>query len=133
MKGTVTFAYDRANDVVVATPRWHLETEADVLACYRRYESYLKIFTRKMDLIVVLDDFTISPTIGVVWGEYRARLYKHYTRFTYRVRSNGRVKLFVNASGVQHEVATEEATTVEDAIEEIAAARRTTNVAKWPR
>jgi beta-phosphoglucomutase-like phosphatase (HAD superfamily) len=50
-------------------------------------------------------------------------------RFTWRVNSNNRVLLFVNTSGVRYKVATEEAATIEDALEGIKAARRAANVA----
>jgi hypothetical protein len=81
-------------------------------------------FNRKMDLVAVLDDFTIAPAVGVYWGQYRARVHQQFTRFSYRVQSDRRVKLFVNTSGVRYNVATQEAATVADAIEGIKAARR---------
>jgi hypothetical protein len=72
MKGTIRFRYDRENDVVVATPHWNVDTKEDVLAWFGQYGAYMKQFARKMDVIAVPDDFKIGPTIGVVWGEYRA-------------------------------------------------------------
>jgi hypothetical protein len=128
MKGKIEFNYDFLNDLVIATPRWKIEIREDVLAWYAQYESYMKNFNRKMDFIVVLDDFHIGATIGVAWGEYRAKVHQRFTRFNYRVHSNNRVKLFVNTSGVRYNVATEEAATIEDAIEGIKAARRAANV-----
>ena len=106
MKGTLRFRYDSENDVVIATPHWNIETKEDVLVWFGQYESYMKRFGRKMDVIIVLDDFKIGPTIGVVWGEYRASVHQRFTRFTYRVNSDNRVKLFVNTSGVRYNVAT---------------------------
>ena len=123
MKGHIEFVYDRANDVVIATPHWTIETKEDVLVWYNQYESYLNRFGRKMDFVAVLDDFKIGPAIGVAWGEYRAKFHREYTRFNFRVHSNNRVKLFVNTSGVRYSVATQEAATIEDAIEAIKAAR----------
>jgi hypothetical protein len=128
MKGTIRFRYDSENDVVIATPHWNIETKEDVLVWFGQYESYIKRFARKMDVIIVLDDFKIGPTIGVVWGEYRASLHRQFTRFTYRVNSDNRVKLFVNTSGVRYNVATEEAATIEDGLEGIKAARRAANI-----
>jgi hypothetical protein len=121
--GTIDFRYDEAHDLIVATPHWNIETKEDVLLWFRQYEAYMHAFDRKMDFVVVLDDFTIGPAIGPFWGEYRAKVHQTYTRFNYRVHSNNRVKLFVNTSGARYSVSTEEAATVEDAIEAILAAR----------
>lgn len=124
MRNTIDFRYDAENDIVVAVPHWDIQTREDVLVWYGQYDTYMKQFGRKMDFVVVLDDFTIGPSIGVIWGEYRAKLHQLYTRFSYRVHSANRVKLFVNTSGVRYNVATEEAATVLDAIEGIKESRR---------
>jgi hypothetical protein len=128
MAGNIEFKYDLRNDIVVAIPHWRIETRDDVLVWYSQYETYMKRFNCKKDFIVVLDDFVIGPAIGAVWGESRAKVHQNFTRFNYRVHSNNRVKLFVNTSGVRYNVATEEAATVEDAIEGIKAARRAADV-----
>jgi hypothetical protein len=125
VKGRIQFRYDRDNDVVVAVPQWKIETFEDVLEWFRQYEAYMTPFRRKMDMIVVLDDFEIAPSVGVLWGEYRGRVHQQFTRHSYRVHSNNRVKLLVNASRARYNVATQEAATVEDAIEGIKAARMT--------
>lgn len=124
MKGTIKFNYDRDNDVIVATPHWKLETEADVKAWFDQYVVYMKRFDRKMDFVVILDDFEIKPSIGPLFGEYRAKIHQQFTRHNFRVHSSKSVKLFVNTSGVRYNVATSEAATLEDAIEGIKAARR---------
>lgn len=123
MKGRIDFHFDQANDVIIATPHWKIETEEDAKEWYQAYVAFMSRFPRKMDFVAVLDDFEIAPAIGGVWGEYRAKIHQQYTRFSYRVHSNTRVKLFVNTSGVRYNVATQEAATVEDAIEGIKAAR----------
>ena len=120
MRNTIDFQYDRVN----AVPHWKIQTRDHAIEWFEQYVVYLKQFDRKMDLVVVLDDFEIGPTIGVLWGEHRAKLHQQYTRFNYRVHSSNRVKLFVNTSGVRYDVATQEAATVEDAIEGILEARR---------
>jgi len=128
-RGRIEFQYDAVNDLIIATPRWTIETEADVDAWYEQYASYAQKFGRKMDMVIVLDHFEIKPGIGVTWGVARGRIHKQFTRFNYRVHASNRVKLFVNTSGVRYNVATEEAATIEDAIEGILAARRAANVA----
>lgn len=124
MKGKIDFEYDRGNDVIVATPHWKIETPEDVLVWFAQYEFYMAKFNRKMDFVVVLDDFEIGPSIGVLWGEYRAKVHQHYTRFSFRVHPSSRVKLFVNTSGVRYNVGTAEADSVASAIAGIKAARR---------
>jgi hypothetical protein len=128
MKGRIEFDYDQANDLVIATPRWVIETEADVAQWHDQYVSYMQPFKRKMDMVIVLDHFEMKAAIGVAWGAARAKIHQQFTRFNYRVHATNRVKLFVNTSGVRYNVATEEAATVEDAIEGILAARRTAGV-----
>jgi hypothetical protein len=123
MKGKIDFQHDTANDLVIAIPHWKIETEADVLEWYQQYVAFMSRFDRKMDFVAVLDDFEIAPTIGPFWGQYRAKIHQEFTRYSYRVHSSNRVKLFVNTSGVRYNVATQEAATIEDAIEGIKAAR----------
>ena len=125
MSGTIDFVYDVDNDIVVATPHWKINTQADVLEWFGQYQAYMRRFDRKMDFIVILDDFELGPGIGVLWGEYRARVHNLYTRFNFRVHSSSRVKLFVNTSGVRYNVSTEEAHSVEDAILGIKELRKT--------
>jgi hypothetical protein len=124
MPGTIHFQYDEQNQIVIATPRWKINTEADVLAWFGQYQRYMMRFTHKVDFIVVLDEFDVHPSIGSMWGEYRAKLHKQYTRFNYRVHSKRDVKLFVNTSGVRYSVSTDEANSVADAIRGILNARR---------
>lgn len=124
MKGRVDFVYDRENDLILATPHWKIETREDVDAWLQQFSAYFDKFNRRMDLIVVLDDFEIGKTIGVVWGEARARMHQRFTRFSVRVRASDRVKLFVNTSGVRYGAATEEVGTVEEALSIIKALRR---------
>jgi len=125
MTGTIEFHYDEKNDIIVATPHWKIASEADAIAWYGQYARYMKRFGRKMDFVVVLDDFEVLPTIGAKWGEYRAKLHQEFMGFNYRVHSNRDVKLFVNTSSVRYRISHEEAASVEDAIAGILEARRT--------
>ncbi len=124
MPGSIDFRHDRTHDVIIAIPHWKIETKADVEEWYRQYEEFMKPFGRRMDFIVVLDDFQIATAIGPYWGEYRAKVHQRFTRFNYRVHANNKVKLFVNTSGARFNVGTEEAATVEDALLGIEESRR---------
>jgi hypothetical protein len=124
MFGRIDFQYDEEHDIVIATPHWKVETEADLVEWYDQYARYFRRFDRKMDVILVLDDFTIAPGIGALWGECRARVHKAFIRLSYRVHSDKRVRLFVNTSGVRFDVGRDEAGSVEEAIALIVAARQ---------
>jgi len=126
MPGTVKFHFDSVNDVVVGIPHWKIETREDVAEWYRQYETYFTGFKRKMDVVVVLDDFTVATAIGPYWGEFRARVHQNFIRHNFRVHSNSKVQLYVNTSGARYNVSTLEAASVEDAIEGIKAARKQT-------
>lgn len=118
MGGTLDFSYDTENDVVVVVSHWRIETEDDLEPWYQDWADYFeKNFPgRRMDLVIELTDFQLSPAIAARWGEYRARVHKNFTRFSYRVHSSARVRLFVNTSGVRFDASTCEAATIEDAI-----------------
>ena len=118
------FRYDTENDVIIGIPDWKIETREDALEWYRQYETYFSTFNRKMDIIVVLDNFEVATSVGPFWGEIRARVHQNFIRHNFRVHSNARVRLFVNTSGVRYDVSTLEAATIEDAIEGIKEARR---------
>ena len=87
MMGRIDFRYDAADDIVFATPHWHIETLQDVLAWYQQYVRYFEatFAGRKVDLVLELADFRISPSIAKDWGEHRARMTMTYTRFSCRV------------------------------------------------
>ncbi len=123
MKGRIDFRYDATNDIVIASPRWSIQTEEDVQVWSGQYETYFTRFSRKMDFIVVLDEFEVATAVGSHWGVYRAKLNNEFTRFSFRVRTPKKVRLFVNTSGVRHHARTDEVATVEEAIERILAAR----------
>ena len=105
MPGHLDFRYDAENDVVVVVSHWHVDTEADLEPWYREWADYFeKNFPgRRMDMVVELTDFQISPAIAARWGELRARVHRNYTRHSYRVHSSARVRLFVNTSGVRYD------------------------------
>jgi len=124
MPGNMKFQYDPVNDLVIGTPHWKIETLDDIAEWYRQYEVFFSTFKRKMDLVVVLDDFAVATPIGPAWGEARARVHRNFIGHNFRVHSNAKVHLFVNTSGARYNVSTLEAASIEDAIEGIKEARR---------
>ena len=124
MPGTIDFQFDAARDIVIATPRWRLATKEDCELWFAQWDSYLARFKRKVDCVVVLNDFHIDPSIAPAWGEYRAKLNIAYFRHSFRVNADRTVKLFIKTSGVRFNAATGEAESVEAAIEGILEARQ---------
>ncbi len=124
MPGKIDFTYDTTNDIVIAVPKWNIETQEDCEVWYREWESCLSKYGRKVDCIVVLDDFHIHTRIASAWGEYRAKLNNTYFRHSFRVHADPTVKLFIQTSGVRFNAASGEAATVDGAIEGILDARK---------
>ena len=123
MPGKILFSHDKANDIVVAVPKWKIASLQDCEAWFDEWAAHLAKYKRKVDCIVVLDDFHVDARIAAEWGEYRARLNKTYFRHSYRVHADQTVKLFIKTSGIRFNAATGEATTVEDAVAGILHAR----------
>ena len=124
MPGTIDFRYDAAKDIVVAVPNWNIVTKQDCEVWYGQWYNHLSKYKRKIDCIVVLDDFHVDPAIAATWGEYRAKLNKEHFRYSYRVNADPTVRLFCKTSGVRFNAASAEAPTVEDAIEGIMDSRK---------
>jgi len=119
MTGIINFKHDTINDIVIATPHWKIETSEDCKVWYDQWVDYLKKFNRKVDCIMVLDDFSISGEIAAEWGEYRAKVIKDLTRFSYRVNPNLLTGIFIKTSGVQYNASSKEAKTLDSAVEAI--------------
>jgi hypothetical protein len=124
MPGTIDFRYDDVNDVVIAVPKWVIASKDDCEVWYGQWVAQLSKYGRKVDCVVVLDDFHIDAGIASAWGEYRAKLNTNYFRHSFRVHADPTVKLFIQTSGVRFNAASGEAPTVEDAVAGILDARK---------
>jgi hypothetical protein len=124
----IQFQHDAEHDVVIATPVWSIVTEEDCRAWHKQWVDYLEPQGRKLDCIMVLDDFRVAPEIAAVWGKYRAEINRKYIRFSFRVHSNLSVRTFILTSGIRFDAASSEAASVEAGIEGILDARRRAGV-----
>jgi hypothetical protein len=124
MPGHIEFVYDDENDIVTATPKWHIESESDCQRWHDEWVAYLSKFNRKIDCIIILDHFFVSPETAAAWGAVRAEINKKFIRFGYRVNPELAVSLYAKTSGARYRAATEEAATVEDAVVAINEARQ---------
>jgi hypothetical protein len=87
MLGRINFQYRCLYDVVIAYVDWHIETLEDLDAWYAQYEAYFKgRFPRKVDLILELSKFRLSPKVVGRFRELRNRILDDYTVRSYRVR-----------------------------------------------
>ena len=124
MPGTIDFKHDVANDIVIAVPKWTIESKEDCEIWFGQWAAGLSKYRRKVDCVVVLDDFHVDAQIASAWGEYRAKLNNTYFRHSFRVHADPTVKFFIQTSGVRFNAASGEAPTVADAIAGILDARR---------
>lgn len=124
MPGTIEFRHDMVHDIVIARPRWTLDTPADVLRWYQLHVSYFTgRFREKKDVVAMHDAFDVHPKVATLWGQYRATLLGTYVRHSVRVANNARVRMTMNTSAVRYRVSAVEGSSLEDAIEIIRAAR----------
>lgn len=119
MKGTMEFNYDEKNDIVIVSPHWRIETKEDCEVWYNQWVDYAKEFGRKMDAIMVLNDFYVKAGVSVEWGVYRVKILKEHTRFTYRISPDLSTGIFIKTSGARYDASTNEANSVEAAVEAI--------------
>jgi hypothetical protein len=86
MLGRINFQYRCLHDVVIAYVDWHIETLEDLDAWYAQYEAYFRgRFPRKVDLILELSKFRLSPKVVGRFRELRNRILDDYTVRSYRV------------------------------------------------
>lgn len=116
MLGTIRFQYDETNDLYIVHPRWHVETEDDCRAWFKQYEVYFSKLGKKVDVVLVLDDFRIGAKIGSIWGKYRAEVSTRFMRHSVRVHADARVSTFNATSAALYSASSEEAPNVETAI-----------------
>lgn len=114
--GSIRFEHDEAHDVYIVYPKWTVESDTDCEVWLQQYVDFFGPLGRKVDAIIVLDDFKLGKDIGGVWGKYRAEVHKRFTRHSVRVHADAKVATFVSTSGVIHRVATDEARDVETAL-----------------
>ena len=68
MKGIMDFSYDESNDIIIATPHWNIETLEDCEVWYNQWVDYISKYNRKMDVVMILDDFNVKASFSVEWG-----------------------------------------------------------------
>src|SRR4051794_6485918 len=110
MSGTIEFAYDAVNDIVVVTPHWTIDTAADIASWSAEWGSWFDQHRPgvKSDVVIVLHDFRVNKAVAVAWGAARAVLVDRYMRHSFRVDANSVVAFYINTSGAKYNAATQE-------------------------
>lgn len=86
MLGQIQFQYRCLHDVVIAHVDWRVETVEDLVVWARQYETYFKgRFPHKVDLILELSKFRLSPRMSPRFRELRNAILTKYVNRSYRV------------------------------------------------
>jgi hypothetical protein len=132
MVGTIDFTYDAERDLVIARPVWTIATDEDCKVWHKQWSDCLSRFGRKIDCIIMLDDFHVEPQIAAAWGSYRASITNDYFRFTCRVGQDWDLRTTTLTESARHNLPSTQADSVDEAIERILAARRQAGVPEKP-
>ena len=118
--GKLKFQFRAEHDVVIVTVDWRIESEHDLDPWYQAYAQYFrKNFKRKVDVILDLTNFQLSPKVAQRFGEVRAKLLRDYTNRSYRVRLDPFVKTAMYTSNVLHGAPANDFPSVEAAIAQL--------------
>jgi hypothetical protein len=86
MLGRIHFQYRCLHDVVLAYVDWHLETMEDLEVWAGQYHTYFEgRFTEKVDLVLELSKFRLSPRLAPRFRELRNGILTKYVNLSYRV------------------------------------------------
>ena len=117
MPGQIKFVHRALLDVVIAYVDWKIETEEDCLPWYDEYKRYFTArFNRKVDLILELSKFHVSPRVATHWGKYRAQVLEEFTNRSYRVKQSALERTFMYTSSALHGAPANDFQTIEQAI-----------------
>ncbi len=133
MPGKIKFLYRPAMDVVIATVDWTVDSEDDVSLWYEEYRAYFTgRFNRKVDLILELSNFHLSPKIGNFFGQFRAQVLSEFVDRSYRVNQHARERAFMYTSSALHGAPANHYESVEDAVAALLADRAPTAGSRPP-
>jgi hypothetical protein len=121
MKGQIRFQYSCVNDVVTAYVDWHLQTPEDLEVWALQYDSYFKgRFPNKVDLILELTNFRLSPRLAPRFREIRNRILIDYTNRSYRVNEPTMERAMMYAGSVLNGGPANQFSSIEEALAALA-------------
>jgi hypothetical protein len=101
MLGRIHFQYRCLHDVVLAYVDWHLETMEDLEIWAGQYETYFHgRFTDKVDLVLELSKFRLSPRLAPRFRELRNGILTKYVNLSYRVNEPAMERAMMYAGSV---------------------------------
>ena len=117
MLGRINFQYRCFHDVVIAHVDWHLETIEDLEVWARQYETYFEgRFTDRVDLILELSKFRLSPRLAPRFRELRSHILTRYVNLSYRVKEPAMERAMMYAGSVLNGGPANEFDSIEDAL-----------------
>jgi hypothetical protein len=117
MLGRIHFQYRCLHDVVIAYVDWHLETMEDLEVWARQYETYFEgRFTEKVDLVLELSKFRLSPRLAPRFRELRNGILTKYINLSYRVKEPAMERAMMYAGSVLNGGPANEFESIEDAL-----------------
>jgi hypothetical protein len=124
MRGTIDFHYEFVNDIVIAMPRWNLETSCEVMHWYELHANYLRArFRGPKDLVTVNDNFKVALPVAALWESYRSQLFQTLVRHSVLVDSREPSRVMSHLDGAHIATGRGEVSTIEAAVSTILAAR----------
>jgi len=121
MLGQIHFQYRCLHDVVIAHVDWHLETMDDLEVWARQYETYFEgHFTEKVDLVLELSKFRLSPRLAPRFRQLRNGILTKYVNLSYRVKEPTMERAMMYAGSVLHGGPANEFDSIEDALAALA-------------
>jgi|GEM_PF-4929543 len=117
MLGRIHFQYRCLHDVVIAYVDWRLETLEDLEVWVQQYETYFEgRFTDKVDLVLELSKFRLSPRIAPRFRELRGVILTKYINLSYRVKEPPMERAMMYAGSVLNGGPANEFDSIEDAL-----------------
>lgn len=121
MRGQIQFQYRCLHDVVIAYVDWRLETLEDLEVWAKQYDTYFEgRFTEKVDLVLELSKFRLSPRIAPRFRELRSAILNKYVNRSYRVNEPTMERAMMYAGAVLNGGPANQFDSIEDALAALA-------------
>jgi hypothetical protein len=90
------------NDCYILYPCGHIATDSDVQNFEAEYNRVFAPLARKVDIVIVLDMFSVDPSILETWSHARKRMVEQYTNISVRVSSGGNLAFFLKKNAAKN-------------------------------
>jgi hypothetical protein len=121
MPGQIQFQYRCLHDVVIAYVDWRLETPDDLEVWSQQYDAYFQgRFPEKVDLVLELSKFRLSPRLSPRFRELRRVILNKYVNRSYRVNEPNMERAMMYAGSVLNGGPANEFASIEDALAALA-------------